>query len=109
MPRGIFNWNFRDAVDFLEQHFFYLSHSVGSHHYYVGLVDGQERLVDVSRHDGKTYHPLTLQCIIHKSGIPKKVWRSWGEAGNKRERKKNQYQGAQVRVRTEITEEQKQV
>ena len=48
MPRFLMNWTFQDVVDFHQQHFFVYSGSYGgSHRYYKGLVDGEERLVEV--------------------------------------------------------------
>jgi hypothetical protein len=96
MPRGLNNWCFDDAVSFLRQHFFELSHVEGSHYFYKGIIDDKDKLVDAHRHAGKTYPILTLKCIIHKSGIPEKIWRQWGEAGNKKARKKIQYKNARV-------------
>lgn len=94
MPNGIKNWKFEDAVGFLTQHFFVCTHTKGSHHYFTGLVDGKEKLVDVWFHAGKALSPKGVKMIIHKSGIPQSVWVSWGESGNKARRTKVQYGGA---------------
>ena len=90
------NWTFQDVVDFLRQHFFVFSGSYGgSHHYYKGLVDGKPRLVEVQYHGSQRISPRSLQHdIVPKSGIPKEIWKKWGNAGNNKARKKIQYKGA---------------
>jgi hypothetical protein len=94
MPKGINNWEFDDAVSFLKQHFFVCVNVEGSHYYFRGLIDNLQKLTDIHRHNKKTYPPLTMKCIIHKSGIPEKIWREWASAGNKKSRRHIQYQGA---------------
>lgn len=92
------NRTFNDIVSFLEQHFFVFSHSyAGSHRYYKGYVDGEERLVEVQYHANKRISPRCLQHdIIPKSGISEEIWKKWGDAGNKKARKEIQYEGALV-------------
>lgn len=96
MPRGIRNWTYKNVADFLKQHFFKLVNIDGSHHYYKGYVDGKEKLTDIQRHESKSILPRTLECTIHKSGIPKNIWKKWGDAGNKKARKKIKYNGAKL-------------
>jgi len=74
MTRGVFNWTFNDVVRFLRDHNFRLKHIEGSHHYYVGHVDGQLRQVTVQFHGAKALKPRTFKGIIAQSGIPKEKW-----------------------------------
>lgn len=76
MPRGVFNWTFADAVDFLKEHGFVLVHIEGSHHFYQGNYGGAPRLVQVQFHGRKTLKPRTLKSIIVQSGISKDRWLS---------------------------------
>lgn len=79
---------------FLKHHYFILCDVRGSHHYYKGFVDDQDRLCHVQRHPDESIPPKTLQHdIIPKSGIPEKIWIQWAEAGNKKARKKIRYNG----------------
>lgn len=94
MPRGLFNWDFEDVVEFLKQHFFVLSYTDGSHFYFKGVVNKKQKLVHIQKHTDKAIRPKTLETIIYKSGIPKKIWKSWGQAGSKSARKKINYSGA---------------
>ena len=75
------NWIFKDVVSFLRQHFFELSHTEGSHHYFRGKVDNEDRLTWIPNHGSKSIPPLTLKCAIHKSGIPESVWKKWANNG----------------------------
>ena len=89
------NWTFGDVVDFLKQHNFVLAHTRGSHYYYHGKVDGQERMVQVQYHGRVPLKPKTLRDGIAKqSGIPEKYWLDWAKAGQKRLRKNIRYNGA---------------
>jgi len=74
MPRGIFNWTFDDAVDFLKQHGFRHNHTEGSHFYYVGQYGGQVRQVSIPFHGNIPLKPRTLKGIIAQSGISKEKW-----------------------------------
>lgn len=47
MPNGLLNWNFKDVERFLRKHHFKHVNTEGSHFYYRGCVDGQERLTFV--------------------------------------------------------------
>lgn len=82
MPNGLFNWNFNDVDEFLREHYFRLVNIDSSHHYYRGKVDGVDRVAYIQKHGSKSICPKTLESVIHKSGIPKKIWRDWG-SGNK--------------------------
>ncbi len=95
MPRRLNNWSFNDIVMFLKHHHFSLCDVRGSHYYYKGLVDNQDRLCHIQRHPDESIPPKTLQHdIISKSGIPEKFWLKWAEAGSKRLKKKIKYEGA---------------
>jgi len=78
MPNGLFNWNFKDVDRFLRKHHFEHVNTEGSHLYYRGRVDGEERLTFIPWHRGKSIPPKTLESTIHKSGIPKEFWKKWG-------------------------------
>jgi len=74
MPRGLNNWTFKEIENFLtKNHHFKLVNTNGSHHYFQGRVDGEDRLVEIQRHPGEAIHPKSLQHnVILKSGIPQK-------------------------------------
>lgn len=74
MPRGLYNWTFQEINKFLKKYDFSLSYIKGSHHFYVGEVEGIKRQVCVPRHDSKSIHPATIKGIISQSGIDKKEW-----------------------------------
>ncbi len=74
MPRGLNNWTFKNVVDFLKEHRFQLSHSGGSHFYYVGHYGGKVRQTHIQYHGQKSIHPRTLKSVIVQSGIPQNLW-----------------------------------
>ncbi len=74
MTRGIFNWTSEEIVRFLKENNFQLSHSKGSHFYYIGKSNGELRQVAVPFHGAKAIKPRTLNGIIRQSGIDKKNW-----------------------------------
>lgn len=74
MPHGIFNWTPEDVIRFLKVYGFRLSHSRGSHFYYIGEYGGELRQVSVPFHGSRALKPRTLNSIIRQSGIPKKNW-----------------------------------
>lgn len=74
MPRGLFNWTYHDVVSFLKDYKFYLNHTEGSHHYFVGKYNGVFRQVCVPFHGSRALKPRTLKGIISQSGIPKSAW-----------------------------------
>lgn len=92
MPNRLKNWTYKDVALFLEQHFFSLVNIDGSHHFFKGFVDGKERLTFITKHGSKAILPRTLECTIHKTGIPKKIWEKWANAGGK---ESVQYEGAE--------------
>jgi len=94
MPKGLFNWDFEDVVGFLRQHFFVLKNTKGSHYYFRGKVDGQQKLTHIQKHGSNSIPPKTMESVIASSGIPKDFWIKWGGAGRKSARKKIQYLGA---------------
>ncbi|MFH1412540.1 MAG: hypothetical protein ABIG10_00725 [bacterium] len=97
MPRDLRNWNFKDVVSFLKQHFFVNIHSRkgGSHQYFKGFVNNEIKLVEVQYHGSKAVKVRCLQHdIIPKSGIPEAYWKKWANAGRKNQRKKIQYKQA---------------
>ena len=96
MPKHLRNWRFEDVAEFLKQHHFEIRNVDGSHHYFVGLVDGQDRVCHVQRHTQGSIPPKTLKInVIEKSGIPIDYWLKWSEGGSRR--KKVKYEGATER------------
>ncbi len=98
MPRYLKNWSFDDVVAFLKQHFFVLANQKATGHcYFLGLVDGTKRLVEVQFHSNQYISVKSLQHdIIPKTNIPEDYWKNWANAGNKKARKKIQYKGASL-------------
>lgn len=75
MPRGLFNWIFRDVERFLKDHGFVFLRSEGSHYHYTASIGGKTRLVQVQFHGNNiTIKPRTLKSIIIQSGISQKEW-----------------------------------
>lgn len=74
MPRGVFNWTAEEVVRFLKENDFSLSHTHGSHYYYIGFVGGLSRQVSVPFHGSRAIKPRTLKGIIAQSGISKDRW-----------------------------------
>ena len=96
MPNHLRNWTFEDIEAFLKQHHFVCRNIEGSHHFYVGLVDGKDCVCEVQYHSKGSIPPKTLKInIIEKSGIPIDYWLKWSSAGGKR--KKIFYSGATKR------------
>ncbi len=98
MPKNLRNWTFQEASGFLEQNYFVLRNVEGSHYYYVGLVDGKDRICQVARHgDNGTLPPKTLKInIIEKSGIPIELWEKFCVVPSN-QRKRIVYEGAKPR------------
>jgi len=74
MPKGIFNWKFREVENFLKENNFRLNHTNGSHFYYVGSYEGRLRQVCIPFHSSKAIKPRTMRGIILQSGIPQNKW-----------------------------------
>lgn len=74
MPRGLFNWTFKDVEDFLKSRKFRLNYTNGSHYYYIGTFAKEIRNVCVPYHTSHSIKPRTLKGIILQSGIPQKEW-----------------------------------
>ena len=74
MPRGLYNWTFKDVTNYLKAKGFILGHIKGSHYFYEGIIDGIQRQVCVPCHASIIISPDTIQSIIKQSGIPKKNW-----------------------------------
>lgn len=75
MSRGLNNWSAADVIKFLRQNKFALSHTRGSHFYYIGKIGNRTRQVCVPVH-GKNaaIHSKTLKGIILQSGISVDAW-----------------------------------
>lgn len=74
MPKGLFNWTFKDVESFLKENGFSLSYTNASHYYYIGMYKGILRNVCVPFHARKSIKPRTLKGIIIQSGIPREKW-----------------------------------
>jgi predicted RNA binding protein YcfA (HicA-like mRNA interferase family) len=74
MPRGFYNWSFKDVKDFLKDRGFVLNHVTGSHNFFIGKVEEMDRQVCVPFHTSKSLDPKVLKGIISQSGIDKKEW-----------------------------------
>ena len=74
MPNGINNWTYQNVVDILKEHKFKLNHIRGSHHYFIGHVDGVYRQVCVPYHGTLSLKPRTMKGIIMQSRISKSIW-----------------------------------
>lgn len=79
MPRGIFNWTYRDVTRFLKKHDFYHDRTSGSHHIYERILDDHVYTVVVPFHGNKgVIRPGTFKSIVAQSGIPLKEWLALG-------------------------------
>ena len=74
MPRGLYNWTFREIVNFLKDHDFSHTHTEGSHFYYSKITSVGHFLVQVPFHGKKSIKPRTLKAIVRQSGISIKEW-----------------------------------
>ncbi len=74
MPRGLFNWTFKDVARFLEIKRFHLNYTNASHYYYTGHTNGVYRQVCVPFHGNKIIKPRTMRGIILQSGLSKNEW-----------------------------------
>ena len=74
MPRGVFNWKFRDVDKFLKSHGFHLHHSKGGHYFYYGHSQNELRMVCVPFHGSKSIGLKTMKGIISQSGLSKEKW-----------------------------------
>lgn len=78
MPRGVFNWTFRDVEKFLKKRGFTYVYTKASHYFYSGFINGKPRLVQVQFHGEVALKPRTLKGIMAQAGIPKEEWLSSG-------------------------------
>jgi len=74
MPNRVFNWTFDDVVRVLKDNGFRLNSIEGSHHYYIGSVNGKMHQVCVAFHGKTAFKPRTLKGMISQSGLSKKAW-----------------------------------
>lgn len=74
MPRGVNNWTAEEVIRILKQYGFTLTHTRGSHCYYVGRHGGSFRQVCVPFHGSRGLKPRTFKGIMIQSGIPKELW-----------------------------------
>lgn len=81
MPRGIFNWTYRDIEGFLRENRFSLIRIEGSHHHFHRVHGGRPYLVQVQFHGSNiSIAPRTMKSIITQSGIAQSEWRQWAES-----------------------------
>jgi len=74
MTRGVFGWTYREVVDVLKEKGFSLNHTKGSHHFYVGTVEGKLHQVCVPKHSNKAFKPRTFKSMVTQSGLPRDIW-----------------------------------
>lgn len=76
MPRGLFNWTYKDVANFAKEHGFILDHSIpGSHEFWINYKTNA--VINVHYHGQKSFPPRTLETMIRQSELSKKVWRDW--------------------------------
>ncbi len=76
MPNGLFNWTYRDVVEFLKENGFKFGHEkFGSHEAWINIKT--QAVVDINFHGQKSFRPRTFETMIRQSKINKKVWRDW--------------------------------
>lgn len=74
MVRGVHNWSFREAVNFLCENGFTLDNVKGSHYYYVKPPEHPEYIACVPYHGSRAISPATMKSIMLQSGIARKKW-----------------------------------
>ena len=74
MPHGAFNWTYTEVVVILKDNGFHLNHVKGSHHFFVGTVEGKMRQVCVPKHGNQVFKPRTLKGMVLQSGLSRDVW-----------------------------------
>ena len=76
MPRGLFNWTYKDVIDFISENgFIFYKQREGSREYWIN--ESTKAVVDISFHGQKSFRPRTFETMIRQSKINKKVWRDW--------------------------------
>lgn len=101
MPKHLQNWTFEDVAAFLKQNYFSIRNIEGSHHYFVGFVDGKDRICHIQKHGRESIRPKTLKInVIEKSGIPLELWLQWSSSPNNL-RKKIVYKKSSIRIFSE--------
>jgi len=76
MPNGLFNWTYKDVVEFLKENNFKFGHEkFGSHEAWINTKT--QAVVDINFHGQKSFPPRTLETMIRQSKIDKKIWRTW--------------------------------
>ncbi len=79
MPRGLFNWSYRDVIDFISENgFSFYKEAGGSHEYWIN--ESTSSIVDIDFHGQKSFPPKTLETMIRQSKIDKKIWRKWASS-----------------------------
>lgn len=79
MPRGLFNWSYRDVTGFISENgFVFYKEAGGSHEYWINKTTGS--IVDIDFHGQKSFPPKTLESMIRQSKIDKKIWRKWASS-----------------------------
>jgi len=89
MPNGLRNWDFKLIDKFLLEHYFKRVNVKGSH-YYRSRINNENKLTFVQNHNNKSIPQKTLESAINQSGIPKEIWKKWGNG-----ERKAHYDGAQ--------------
>ena len=75
------NWSFKKISDFLKDYGFVLGHIEGSHHYYNGVIKGEQKTVQIilSRKERECQTGKTIKIVIKHSGIPKQYFEEWAK------------------------------
>jgi len=77
------NWSFKDLSSFLRDYGFVCLHVKGSHHYYSGMINKEERVVQaiLSKKEKNCQSLRTMKMAIEHSGIAKEYFDEWRDKG----------------------------
>ncbi len=76
-------WNFKKYLDFLKAYGFIFGYVSGSHHFYNGRINGQDRVVQAifSKKETGCQSNRTMSMGIKHSGIPRSFFEEWSKTG----------------------------
>ena len=79
MPKGLFNWDEKDVIQFLKDHGFgFYEPRKGSHYAYKNLETQKVVEINIPKN---SFTPRTLETMIRQSGLDKNHWRKWSKTG----------------------------
>ena len=62
MPRGLFNWSYRDVIDFISKNgFVFYKQREGSHEYWINK--STSAILDINFHAQKSFRPRTISIL----------------------------------------------